>query len=348
MEKIGAALLSYGLSGKAFHAPFIHAHPGFTLLGSWERSAKNIQKDYPEVRSYSSLEEILKDPSVSLVVVNSPTYTHYEYAKKCLQSGKHIIVEKAFTATVSEAQELQILASKNNLMLSVFQNRRWDSDFKTVRKIVEDGVLGELVDVSFAYDRYNPALSPKLHKEIPRPGAGILHDLGPHLIDQALVLFGLPSEVFAILDSTRAVSQVADYFDILLLYPTLKVHLRSNYFVREPVPSYVLHGKKGSFLKTRADVQEVNLVAGQRPGGENWGEEPESEQGMLHTELDGKIIREKIKTLPGNYMEYYNGIYNAISNNQPAPVTAEDGVAVMRVIESVIKSNLEKRIVPLV
>ncbi|MDH4058381.1 MAG: Gfo/Idh/MocA family oxidoreductase [Cyclobacteriaceae bacterium] len=341
------ALLSFGLSGKAFHAPFLDVHPGFDLLGSWERSSKKIQTQYLDAKSYSSLESLLKDEKVDLVVVNSPTYTHFDFTKKSILAGKYVIVEKAFTATIAEAIELKRLAEERNLMLSVFQNRRWDSDFKTVQKVIEDGLLGDLVEVSFSFDRYNPILSPKLHKEFPRPGAGIVHDLGPHLIDQALVLFGLPTSVFASMDSTRPDSQVADYFDILLFYPSLKVRLRSGYFVREPLPSYVLHGKKGSFLKTRADVQEVNLQAGQKPGGANWGVEPEVEQGILHTEVDGKIIRERVKTLPGNYMDYYEGIYQAIVNHKTLPVTAEDGVRVMHIIEAAYQSHHEKRIVEL-
>ncbi|MBX2947288.1 MAG: Gfo/Idh/MocA family oxidoreductase [Cyclobacteriaceae bacterium] len=347
MQRIKTALLSFGMSGRVFHAPFIHAHPGFELAGAWERSAKNIQQLYPETKSYSSLEELLHDDSIALVVVNTPTYTHYEFTRRALEAGKHVIVEKAFTTTAAEAEELKTLATEVNRKLSVFQNRRWDSDFKTVQHIISKGVLGDLVEVSFSYDRYNPALSPKLHKEIVQPGAGVVHDLGPHLIDQALVLFKMPQAVFADLAITRASSKVYDYFEILLLYPSLRVRLRAGYFVREPAPSYIVHGTKGSFLKTRADVQETDLQAGKKPSGKGWGVEPEKEQGLLHTEIDGKVVRDKIETLPGNYMEYYDGIYRSLANDGPLPVTADEGVQVMRITDAAFDSHREKRIIEL-
>jgi predicted dehydrogenase len=348
MQTVGVALLSFGMSGRVFHAPFIDAHPGFTLVGSWERSNKSIQQFYPQVKSYTSLESLLADERVDLVIVNTPTYTHYELTKKVLEAGKHTVVEKAFTATAAEAMELKALAEKMNGKLSVFQNRRWDSDFKTVKHIVDRGVLGDLVEVSFSYDRFKPTLSPKTHKETPRPGAGVVHDLGPHLIDQALYLFGMPEAVFADISITRPTSQVCDYFELLLYYPTWRVRLRASYFVREPAPSYIIHGTKGSFLKTRADVQEADLQAGKKPTGADWGVEPSGEQGVLHTEVDGKAIRERIESLPGNYMEYYEGIYQALVHDKQLPVTALDGVYVMRVIDAAFASSEEKRVIELI
>ncbi len=348
MQTVGVALLSFGMSGRVFHAPFIEAHPGLTLVGSWERSNKSIQQFYPQAKSYASLESLLADERVDLVIVNTPTYTHYELTKKVLEAGKHAVVEKAFTATAAEAMELKALAEKMNSKLSVFQNRRWDSDFKTVKHIVDRGVLGNLVEVSFSYDRFNPNLSPKLHKEIPRPGAGVVHDLGPHLIDQALYLFGMPEAVFADISITRPASQVCDYFEILLYYPLWRVRLRAGYFVREPAPSYIIHGTKGSFLKTRADVQEADLQAGKKPLNPDWGVEPKQEQGLLHTEVDGKIIRERIESLPGNYMEYYEGIYQALVHDKQLPVTALDGLQVMRVIDAAFASSEEKRVIELI
>jgi predicted dehydrogenase len=348
MKKIKSALLSFGMSGRVFHAPFIHEHPGLELIGAWERSKKTIQQHYPDSRSYDTLDSLLQDSSIDLVIVNTPTYTHYELAKKALQASKHIVVEKAFTTTVAEAQELKDLALQKGKVLSVFQNRRWDSDFKTVQQVVNQGILGDLKEVSISYDRFNGALSPKLHKEIPGPGAGVVYDLGPHVIDQALTLFGKPTGVFAVLGIMRALSQVEDYFEILLFYPTLQVRLRATYFAREPVASYILHGTKGSFLKSRTDLQETNLQAGQKPTGINWGVEPESEHGLLHTDLDGKIVRERIKSLPGNYMDYYNGIYHSITELQPPPVTVDEGIEVVRVIEAAFASHREKRVIELI
>ena len=253
------------MSGKVFHAPFLELHPGFELLGSWERSKKLIQEDYPEVKSFPSLESILEDETIDLVIVNTPIDTHFEYAKKVLLAGKHAIVEKAFTSNVAEAEELAALAKEKGLKLAVFQNRRWDSELKTVKKILDEKLLGEIVEAEFHFDRYNPILSPKVHKETINSGSGILKDLGPHIIDQALYLFGLPNAVFADIRITRENSVVDDYLDILLYYSDLRVRLKAGFFVREPNPSYVVHGKKGSFLKSRGDVQEDELKVGKKP-----------------------------------------------------------------------------------
>jgi scyllo-inositol 2-dehydrogenase (NADP+) len=347
MQKIKTALLSYGMSGKVFHAPFLAIHPGFELVGSWERSKKLIQEDYPEVKSFASIESVLEDESIDLVIVNTPVATHFEYAKKVLLAGKHAVVEKAFTTTVAEAQELAELAKEKNLKLSVFQNRRWDSDFKTVNKIIDDGLLGEIVEAEFHFDRYNPVLSPKQHKETANPGAGILKDLGPHLIDQALFLFGLPKAVFADIRITREGSLVDDYIDILLYYSDFRVRLKSSFFVRELNPSYVIHGKKGSFLKPRGDVQEDELKLGKKPNLDTWGTEPKSMEGTLHTENEGKIIYEKVSTLKGNYYDFFDGVYKSINNNVVEPVTAQDGVNVMQIIEAAIQSSAQLKAIKL-
>lgn len=345
-KKIKTALLSFGLSGKVFHAPFLRLHPGFEIAGTWERSKKVFVDQYPGTKSYPSLEELLADKDVELVIVNTPTYTHFDYAKQTLLAGKHAIVEKAFTATVAEAEELKSIADQKGLKLSVFQNRRWDSDFKTIQKVLNDGMLGDIVEATLSYDRYNAALSPKAHKETPSPGSGVVKDLGPHLIDQALVLFGMPQSVFADIMITRSGSQVPDYFEILLQYPRHRARLRAGYFIREPAPSYIFHGRLGSFLKTRGDVQEPRLVAGEKPT-EKGMMEPESEQGLIHTEIDGTIIRKKIETLPGNYLAYYEGVYKAITENKEMPVTAADGIRVMKIIEAAETSSREKRVIQL-
>jgi scyllo-inositol 2-dehydrogenase (NADP+) len=346
MQKIKTALLSYGMSGKVFHAPFLSIHPGFELLGSWERSKKLIQADYPELKSYPTIEDLLND-DVDLVVVNTPVETHYEYAKKVLLAGKHAIVEKAFTTTVAQAQELSALAKEKGLKLAVFQNRRWDSDFKTVRKIIIEGVLGEIVEAEFHFDRYNPNLSPKQHKETASSGAGILKDLGPHLIDQALFLFGIPKAVFADIRMTRTHSLVDDYMDILLYYPDFRVRLKAGFFIREAIPSFIIHGKKGSFLKPRGDVQEEDLKLGKKPNLDSWGAEAEKNQGLLHTETNGTVFRGNVPTLPGNYYDFFDGVYFSIVDEKPEPVTAQDGVAVMQIIEAAIQSSLQKKIMDL-
>ena len=344
MQKIKTALLSYGMSGKVFHAPFLEFHQGFQLMGSWERSKQLIQLDYPNLQSYPTLEALLQD-DIDLVIVNTPVGTHFEYAKQVLLAGKHVVVEKAFTTTVAEAQELLNLAQEKGLKLSVFQNRRWDSDFKTVQQVVSNKYLGELVEAEFHFDRYNPLLSPKGHKETDNAGAGILKDLGPHLIDQALHLFGFPQSIFADVRVTRAHSVVDDCFDILLYYPDFRVRLKAGFFVREANPAYVIHGKKGSFLKPRGDIQEEELKSGKTPNLDSWGTENKELEGLLHTEINGTIIKKKVPTLQGNYYDFFDGIYQSIVNSVQEPVIANEGLQVMQIIEAAIKSSSQGKVI---
>ncbi|MEP6927919.1 MAG: Gfo/Idh/MocA family oxidoreductase [Ginsengibacter sp.] len=347
MPPINTALCSFGMSGWVFHAPFINLNPGFNFYAVWERSKNLAQKNYPEVKTYRLLDDMLADDAIELVIVNTPNFTHYEYAKKALQAGKHVIVEKPFTISAHEGKILIELAEKQNKKLSVYQNRRYDSDYKTIKKVVEGKWLGDLVEVEMHFDRFKEELSPKLHKETPGPGSGSLYDLGAHLIDQALQLFGMPEKVFADIHSIRPISHVDDYFELLLYYNKLRVRLKASYVVREPLPGYIFHGLKGSFIKPKTDVQETMLQAGIAPGKNDWGTEPSSEMGLLHTEKNGEIVREYIQSEQGNYGEYYDGIYEAIRHNTHLPVTGEDGLQVIKIIEAAYKSNETRCVVDL-
>jgi scyllo-inositol 2-dehydrogenase (NADP+) len=345
MQPINTALLSFGMSGQVFHAPFLRVHDGFNFYAVWERTKNLAQQKYPSVKTYRTLEDLLNDEAIELVVVNTPSVTHYEYAKRCLLAGKNVIVEKPFTATVEEGEELIALAKEKNKLLSVYQNRRYDSDYKAVKKVVDEKLLGDLIEAEFHYDRFTEQLSYKIHKETPTPGVGVLYDLGAHLIDQALQLFGMPRSVFADIDTVRPNSKVDDYFELLLFYNHFRVRLHSSLLVREPLPAYILHGKKGSFIKAKTDVQEVALQAGKIPNTPDWGKEPENEKGFLHTERNGEIIKKPISSEPGNYIEYYDRIYKAMRLQQPLPVTAEEGLNVIRIITAAYKSNREKKVV---
>lgn len=346
MKKIKTALLSYGMSGKIFHAPFIEFHAGFELLGSWERHKKLIQNDYPTVKSYSSIEELLAD-DVDLVIVNTPVNTHYEYAKQALNAGKHVIVEKAFTTTAKEAKELKDLAHEKKLKLTVYQNRRWDSDFKTVKSILGENILGDIVEAEIRFDRYNPLLSPKNWKESTNAGAGILKDLGPHIIDQALYLFGYPKAIFADIRTLRKNSLVDDNIDLLLYYPDKRVRLHAGFFNKERSPGFTLQGRNGSFFKSRADIQEDVLKKDVKPSLEDWGKEPVEKEGILNVIKDGKTIRKTIPTIAGNYYDFFEGIYQSICNDLKEPVTAEDGLMVMQIIEAAIESSKLKKVIDL-
>jgi predicted dehydrogenase len=344
---IKTALCSFGMSGLVFHSPFLSINPGFNFYAVWERTKNEAQKKFSNVITYRSLEEMLADELVELVIVNTPNYTHYDYTKQALEAGKHVIVEKPFTATVEEAEELIALAKKQNKVLSVYQNRRYDSDYKTIKKVLDKKLLGEVVEAEFHFDRFREELSPKQHKEIPGPGTGVLYDLGAHIIDQALQLFGMPEKLFADIRIVRPVSKVDDYFEVLLYYPNLRVRLKASYSVREALPGYIIHGLKGSFIKAKTDVQEAMLQAGNMPGGKDWGTEPETEKGLLHTEIDGVEVRENIDSEQGNYDDYYSAIYEAIRNGQPLPVTAEEGKNVIRIIQTAFESSEAGKVISL-
>jgi predicted dehydrogenase len=345
MRTISTALLSYGLSGKVFHAPFIQAHPGYTLAGCWERSKRHIENDYPGTRSYRSLEEILGDPSIDLVVVNTPTNTHFDFAQKALLAGKHVLVEKAFTNNADEAVELDRLAKEKRLVLSVYQNRRWDSDFLAVRQVLDDQLLGDIVEAQIAFDRFNPSLSPKSHRESPGLGAGNLMDLGPHVVDIALVLFGMPEAVFGDLRACRNGSLVDDYFEVLLYYPRLRVRLHSSYLVREAGPGFLIHGTQGTLMKNRSDIQETQLRQGMIPTDAFYGIEPPSAQGVLYKR--GIDSQDPIESPRGNYLGYFDQLHKALTEGAPVPVSGEEGIRVMRVLDAAAESSRSGQVIRL-
>ena len=347
LKSINTALCSFGMSGWVFHAPFINVHPGFTLYGIWERTKNLAAQKYPGVKTFRSLDELLNDDEVELVVVNTPNATHYDYTKKALLANKHVIVEKPFTVEIEEGKELIELAVAKNKMLSVYHNRRYDSDYKTVSKVVKENVLGDVVEAEIHFDRFKEELSPKVHKEIPGPGTGVLYDLGSHLIDQALQLFGMPDAVFADILALRPISRVEDYFELLLYYPNKRVRLKATYVAKETVAATVIHGTKGSFLKPKADVQEDMLQANVSPSIENWGVEAGDGKGLLHIIKEGVDVREFINSERGNYMGYYDGIFEAIRNKKQVPVTPGDGLNVIKIIKVSMQSNQEKKVIQL-
>lgn len=334
MQIIKTALLAYGGSGKLFHAPFLDVHDGYQLIGAWERSNKNIQRDYPNVHSFDSLDDVLKSDA-DLIIVNTPIHTHFEYAKKALEAGKNVLVEKAFTTSSTEAEELYQLAQSKNLKLCVYQNRRWDSDFLTVKKVLESGELGEIVEAEIRFERYNPNLSPKAWKEKNQPGSGILMDLGAHIIDQALVLFGDPEAVLADIRTLRLNSEVNDYFDILLFYPNNRVRLKATFFAKEQSAGYVLQGRNGSLFKERGDVQEDDLKLGKIPNRETWGTEDSAKKGLLNI----NNIRENIDTEQGNYLELFDALYRSIVLHEEVPVPASEAVKSLKIMEIALASS---------
>lgn len=342
---IKVGVCSFGMSGQLFHAPFIQAHPGYELSAIVERHKNDSKEKYPDAKLYRSVEELCADKDLQLIVVNTPTHLHYEQGKMVLQSGKHLVIEKPFTITAKEAEELSALAGKNNLFLSVYQNRRYDGDYHAVKNVLQQNLLGEIKEVEIRFDRYRPAPSGKLHKEGDMPGAGILYDLSPHLVDQTIQLFGFPNAVFADLIKMRDDVAVPDYFEILFYYNTLRVRLKATCIARESTYAYTLHGMKGSFLQQRSDMQEQQLLAGLKPSLENWCPPPSAPDGLLHTEINGEVVRTATTSSPGNYMGYYDDVYKALTGQGPNPVPATDAIMNMRIIEAALESMKEGRII---
>lgn len=348
MRPIRTGLCAFGMSGKVFHAPFLSCMPQFELAAVVERHQKKAAQTYRDIISYDKIGDLLADPAVELVVVNTPNATHYEYTRTALEAGKHVVVEKPFTATAEEARQLIRLAGEQERFLAVFQNRRWDSDFLTVQEVIGKGVLGTLIETEIRYDRYRLALnSKKPHKEKPGTGVGNIYDLGPHLIDEAIVLFGKPDAVFAVVQTHRPGSLVDDYFDIKLLYDQFTCTLKSSLLVKEPLPGYVVHGTAGSFIKARADVQEANLQAGMNPCTPGWGKEQEEDRGLLHILADGLDRREKYPSVAGCYQRFYEEVYKALREDGPSPVLLRDSLLNIQLIEAAIESSREKKVVGL-
>lgn len=332
---INTGLLAYGMSGKVFHAPFVNAHPGFKLYAIVERRHKTAANDYPSIISYDSTEELLADPAIDLVIINTPNYTHYEYAKKALMAGKHILVEKPFTATTAEAQEIFDLAESLGKKALVYQNRRYDSGFNAVKKVIESGALGKLVEVHFRYDRYRNEISPKFFKEEPYPASGLSYDLGPHLLDQAISLFGKPNSFHKVTSKNRANTQVDDYFAIQLSYPDeLNVFLTASMLVPAISSAFVLHGTMGSFTKNHADVQEEQLLKGMKPTDEGYGIEAATDAGLLTTVTsDGGRETKLIDSEKGDYIALFEAVYQNIVHNIPYPITASDILTQLHILE---------------
>ncbi|MGF1584487.1 MAG: Gfo/Idh/MocA family oxidoreductase, partial [Bacteroidales bacterium] len=303
MKPVKTALASFGMSGRVFHAPLLHMNEGFIIHKILERTESKSRTGYPYAKIVRDFGELCHDDDIELIVVNTPDHTHYDLAKAGILAGKHIVVEKPFTLSYSEAIELSELAEKKSVMLSVFHNRRWDGDFLTVKKIIDGNILGRVVELESHFDRYRNIIKDDTWKEDGSTGTGNLFNLGSHLIDQALVLFGKPEMITADIRTIRQGSTVDDSFELWMKYEHTKVILSSSLLVREPGPRFTVHGTEGSFLKWGLDPQEEALKNGEMPGGADWGMEKEEDWGLLSTSLEGSAVRGSFETLPGCYQE---------------------------------------------
>lgn len=333
---ISTGLLAYGMSGKIFQGPFIDGHKGFKLYAVTERHDKNAEKDFPGIISYNNTDDLIADKNIDLIVINTPNNTHYDYAKKSLLAGKHILVEKPFATTSAEAIEIYDLAESLGKKVFVFQSRRWDSDFNSAKSIVDSKKLGKLSEVHFRYDRYKAEIGIKTFKEEPVAAAGLSYDLGPHLLDQAISLFGKPQSFHKIYGKNRQNTKVDDYFSIHMSYPdSLNVFVHANMLIVDIQPSFVLHGTNGSFIKERADIQEEQLLKGIKPNDAGFGIEARGKEGKL-TLIDqsGERTQTLVTAEPATYLSIFEAIYQSLVNDQPFPVSKEQVLAQLEILES--------------
>ena len=334
-KSIVTGILSYGMSGRVFHAPFIHQKARFELRAVVERHKKSAQQRYPAIISYDSVDELLADDAIELVIVNTPNNLHAEHTAKALKAGKHVLVEKPFATSSKEAAELFKLGRELGKHVMVFQNRRWDSDFKLLKRIVERETLGQLIELHVRFDRYRMEKSAKAFKEEAIPGSGVLYDLGPHLLDQVISLFGKPEQSLKLTAQHRPHTEVDDYATLVLRYPNgFTVFIHASMLVANPLPAYVLHGMKGSFQKVRADVQEDQLQAGILPTDPEYGIEPPGKEGLITLiKANGDRELRYREALKGDYNGLFNAVYAQIRRAEPFPIKSEEILWQMEILE---------------
>jgi scyllo-inositol 2-dehydrogenase (NADP+) len=337
---LNVGLIGFGLSGRYFHSPFLSTNPGFKIKTVVERSKNEAQEFDPSIGNARSVDELLSDPEIDLVFICTPNDTHFPYALDALENGKHVVIEKPFAATESEARQLVDLAKEKGLILTAYQNRRWDSDFLTLKKLIAEGKLGDIVEYESRYDRFREVVPTESWKEKSVPVGGNVYNLGPHLIDQALVLFGEPETVTAEIRTVRPHSEIDDYFDIRLGYKDKLVILKSSLAVYENHLRYVLHGTKGSFIKGGLDPQEETLRKNVLPTEKPWGIEPEDRWGKLYSDAFTGIIESEA----GDYAPFYQNVYDAIVSGTELAVKPEEVIRTARVIDLAFESSNDKKV----
>jgi scyllo-inositol 2-dehydrogenase (NADP+) len=367
---IRTAVLGYGLAGRVFHCPFVSAVPGLELSAIALRSPESARKTaeavasiYPQARILSSIDEAIQSPEIDLIVVGTPNDSHVEYAEAALRSGKHVVVDKPLAPTSAEANHLIDLAARHGLVLAPFHNRRFDGDFQTVKKLIHAGTLGRVNTVLSHYDRFRPIQRPNSWKEETGPASGLLFDLGPHLLDQALGLFGTPTHITASVRSDRDQTIIDDAFDIVLDFTVngrnLRYECHSTMLAAEPSPRFLVHGTHGSFTKFGLDPQEAALLAGNRPpmltesdaeGETSWITEPQSLWGVLTEATQRtepvKVERHDYPTVPGDYRQFYASVRSAIHGDSALAIPASAGYRTIRLIELAFQSSSEGRTLP--
>jgi predicted dehydrogenase len=345
---IDVGLVGFGLAGRAFHAPVIRAVPGLRLAAIVQRNGNEAATQYPEVRVVRTLVELLNIREIRLVVIATPNDSHYQLAHRCLTAGRDVLVDKPFTTTLEKAVALVEFAKKQGRLISVYQNRRYDGDFQALLQIAKNGTLGRIVSFEANYDRFRPQLKPGAWRERSGPGNGIFFDLGPHLIDYALTLFGLPDAVTADIRIQRDGAVVDDTFDVALHYENgLRADLRSSILAVAPRPHFLVHGTHGAFFKQTVDPQELNLRYGKIPSEGPWGAEPEENWGVLTASENSAVAQKRVPSVNCDFRDFYANLRDAILGKAELAVSPEWAVDVMRLLELARQSSNERRTVSL-
>ncbi len=341
-EILNAGIVGYGFATKTFHAPLIAGVPGLKLAAISSSDPSKVRADWPQVPVDASPEALFSRSDIELVVIPTPNETHFPLALAALAAGKHVVVDKPFTVTLAEARRLQAEASAAGLLLSVFHNRRWDADFLTLRQVIASGELGRIVHFESHFDRYRPEVRARWREQA-LPGSGLWYDLGAHLLDQVLQLFGPPESISLDLAIQRDGAESDDWFHAVLRYGQCRAVLHGSALVPSPPPRFSVHGSRGSFIKFGLDAQEDALRTGRRPPAPNWGVDPLP--ATLTVCPDGSCRTRELACIAGNYPAYYAAVRDAIHGTAPNPVSADDAIGVIRLIELGLQSTREGRVV---
>lgn len=340
-SSINVAVVGYGFASQTFHVPLILATPGLALVAISTSDAAKVLADLPEVDIENTPQALFARDDIDLVVIPTPNDTHYPLAKAALAGGKHVVLDKPFTVTLTEARSLKSQADGVGRLLSVFHNRRWDSDFLTLKALLDSGRLGRVVSLESRFDRFRPGVRDRW-REQPRPGGGLWYDLGPHLLDQACELFGKPRAILLTMASQREAAAVDDDFLALLDYPGCRVSLAASALVADPTPRFRVHGTLGSYVKYGLDPQEERLKAGETPS-PKWGADDRHGTLTLAHEAGGVLEGQEYPTLPGDYPAYYRGLVAALQGEAEVPVGVEDAMRSMALLEAGLDSHRQSR-----
>lgn len=331
---IRVGLIGFGFSSTTFHVPLLRGTPGYKITAVSSSRTADVLAVLPGVAVVADPAALLAHPEVDLVVIATPNDTHAPLAESALRAGKHVVVDKPFTITLEQARHLASVARENNLLLSVFQNRRWDSDFLTIQNAISHDIVGKVVLFESRFDRFRPEVRDRW-RERPGPGSGLLYDLGPHLIDQTLLLFGIPESVQATLAKQRRGAKTDDFFQLVLRYGDMVATLQAGSLVSGGSARFAVHGDRGSVIKRKPDVQEDQLRSGILPGSSDWGLDPQD--AVVYDGAAGSS--HSLDAARGDQRGYYVAIREALHARGPNPVTPEQGAAVMAIIEAALRSD---------